>query len=66
LRHTTSIGAGSDVEFCCDFLVRQLIQAVTAWRLAKNRLQFLPIISAIAKLQLIYRPLLVVLPITLA
>jgi len=66
LRHTASVRAVGDIQFCSDFLVRQLNQAIAAWWLTQNRLQLLPVIGAIAKLQLIYRPLVMILPITMS
>src|SRR4030095_379732 len=56
---------GGDIEFRCNFLTRQLNQAIATWWLTQNGLQLLPVISAVAELQLIYGPLLMVLPITL-
>jgi len=64
LRDTASVRAVGDIQFCGDFLVRQLNQVIATWWLTQNGLQFLPVVSAIAKLQLIHRPLLVVPPIT--
>ena len=65
LRDTAYVRTAGDIQFCSDFLMRQLNQAIAPWWLTENRLQFLPVISAVAKLQLIYRPLVMVLPITL-
>jgi hypothetical protein len=66
LRDTASICSVGDIEFCCDLLMRQLNQVIAAGWLTQNRLQFLPVISAVAQLQLIDRPLLMVLPITVS
>jgi len=63
LRHTALVSAIGDIEFCSDLLMCQLNQAIATWRLTQNGLQFLPVIGAIAKLQLIYRPLVMILPI---
>ena len=65
LRHTALVSAIGDIEFCSDLLMCQLNQAIATRWLTKNRLQFLPVIRAVAELQLINRPLVMVLPITL-
>ena len=64
LRNAASVRAVGDIQFRCDFLVGQLNQPIAMWLLMQNRLQVLLVIGAAAKLQLIYRPLLVMLPIT--
>lgn len=63
-RDTASISAIGDIQFCHYLLARQLNQAITMWQLTQNGLQFLLIVSPVTKLQLIYRPLLIILPIT--
>ena len=65
LRHTALVSAIGDIELCSDLLTRQLNQGIATWRLTQNGLQFLPVIRAIAELQLIHRPLVMVLPVTL-
>ena len=64
LRYTALVSAIGDIELCSDLLVRQLHQAITTWWLTQNGLQLLLVIRAVPKLQLIHRPLVVVLPIT--
>ena len=66
LRHTASVRPVGDIEFRCDFMTCQEKQAIATWWLMQNGLQLLQVISAVAKLQLIYWPLLMVLPITLS
>lgn len=36
LRDTASVRAIGNIEFCSDFLVRQLNQAITTWWLTQN------------------------------
>ena len=50
LRYTVLVSAVGDIQFCSDLLTRQLNQRITTWWLKQDRLQFLPVIGAIAEL----------------
>lgn len=61
-----TVRAAGNVQFCRDLLMRNGHQAIDADRIFQNRLQLLPSVGHVAKLQFGYRPLGMVFPIALS